>query len=300
MSHYSPLDHDATNDNFPESRKRVITPLYTLEIRPSIIRRQNWFALSASTSKTSKASNRIWNVYNTSSEGTKKPKYYIDLAASYHLPIWPASSQQTVSIFAGDTEIDDVLARKATPLEVITQTHSLFGRHMCTVSSIVLRAEPEGQAGPDVPTSWLGNGLGHGTWKAVEVEKALQLKSNRKYKWSKQKGAKWKAIGDDWERIEWEGRGIVKNGALELHGDKKTLAFYKPRSGQWVDVDDGKMEGKGGGETGVGIEVGALAVCDERVDDDMARHILLSAVAIEAQIMWSKEFDSGKYHGGWV
>ncbi|KAF2015635.1 hypothetical protein BU24DRAFT_491853 [Aaosphaeria arxii CBS 175.79] len=295
------------------------TPLRTYELRPTQVKTTGWFSSSLSSDATT-PSDRIFGVFETTedatSDGLKEvSKYFVDTAANSTFPIWPSNSNQVIAIFPQTTNVENIVDRKATSVRSISQTHSLIGRHMCTVSSVrpqsAFQAQGEWKSKADdmsLQEWWVGSGLGHGQWSDSTLEKALGFPDRSDGFSIKEDRVEWRAQGDQWQTrlsqkyrdISWGGKGRVSGGGLILTGADMVLAVYKPRCARWEKKGDAADDGQEKGEIiGDGVSVGVLGICHEKVDDEMTQHILLSAVAIEEQIMRSKGFDPLKYHGMW-
>ena len=86
-----------------------------------------------------------------------------------------------------------------------------------------------------------------------------------------------------------------------------TLAVYKPRNAIWAcgskltesDDEDAVTNGLGTGVSWI-CDENLLARMDANGKNNALRQVLLSAIAIEEQIMRSKGFRPGCYHGHWM
>jgi hypothetical protein len=256
-------------------------------------------------------------------EGQQKLRYYIDTAAEYRFPLWPFNGTQTIAIHDAFTDHDEILHRRAKPKLKIRFHHSMLGRHMCSVGSI--RTSTKTKSTKDATTGekstepskseqnsvsdsvsgldeqqaadlFLGSGLGHGEWRDEVTEKILGLYDDSKpHVW--QPKIAWNAT-DTWSSTLLENGSPqtrkVEGGGLLLRGPKSVnLAWYKPRPARWIDRGV-YGDGKGVGVLGFSAEAQKLGF-----DEGMVRHVLLSAVAVEEQIMGSAGFEPGKYHAGW-
>ncbi|KAF2114289.1 hypothetical protein BDV96DRAFT_647755 [Lophiotrema nucula] len=155
---------------------------------------------------------------------------------------------------------------------------------------------------PGLP-SWVSSGLGHGVWRDAWLEDGLGVE---KEKMGNAVETRWKAAGPE-RRIVWERKGCLESSNLILKPQKTILAVYKPRNAVWAR--DGKLtEGDGEEEGRNGLGTGMLGICDERLlagvdadgKNDALRHVLLSGIAIEEQMLKSKGFKPEFYHGHWM
>jgi hypothetical protein len=291
------VESSSTESEIFTNSPPVITAFRTFELRPMPIKQESWFPSSRDSTTESKRVFRVFEINDDGSLGLGRDvlRYYIDTSAEYHFPIWPFNGSQAVSIFAVDMPPEDILNRKAVPLEIMQQTHPLGGRFMCTVGGIgesnETSTEVEKSDSEPVQKCRAYSGLGHGEWSDEPLAKMLGITPK-----SPNSGTRtqlhWNAMGSEWYHVRsgWPGKGKVNGGGLVLTANNQVLAIYKPRSSQWAEVKEGE-DGNG---------VGVLAICSEKIDHNMARHILVSAVTIEEQIMWSKGFHPDKYHGGWM
>lgn len=287
------------------AKTKLVTPLHTYELRPAVIVYYPWIGCARRL-----VSKRILSVHDTEDlekpeKSTPEPEWYIDTASESTLPI--ISSAQRVSIFANDGQDlgDDIYKRKAVPLESMRQNHALVGRFMCTAGSIRPGSEKyitaHSSANEDGCTSRLSTGLGHGLWRDYELEDALGYTPKKGESQGMNK-IEWQATGEDWgnalpynAEISWKNGRKVDGGGMVLTGPDGVIAVYKARSARWA----GKPEVESDEDSGDGNGVGVLGLCDEKIGKNLLRHVLLSAVAIEEQIMWSKGFNPRLYHAGW-
>ncbi|KAF2004174.1 hypothetical protein P154DRAFT_519713 [Amniculicola lignicola CBS 123094] len=253
-------------------------------------------------------------------------KFYLDTDAVFHLPVWPFNGSQTLSIFDADKHgqsASDVVERTAKPAQSLSQSHGLFDRHMCTMGGIhtpwLKTTSSPSDAKPELSTQSQSSdtkagrvsaGLGHGVWQDEKLADVLGITPkdgtkasyDDKVEWvAKDNRRPWKAFADTTtaKKIVVEGHGWTEDGGLVLEGKGKVYAVYKPRIAMWKRNEKGEETKEVTSIDLRGIGQGALALFHDGLDDDIVRHLLLSAVAIEEQIMKSAGFDCRKYHGGW-
>ncbi|KAF2469474.1 uncharacterized protein BDR25DRAFT_304541 [Lindgomyces ingoldianus] len=287
-----------------------VKPIQAFELHPTPIPTTSFFTLPSSSRKLSTrilSTRKTHSVsdFDSGSDNTNTPEYYIDTSASSSLLIWPLNNSQAISIFPGSTSISSISSRQAENKGSISQGHAMLGRFMCTMGGISTRDPLTTNRTPDL---YVSSGLGHGIWSDPVLEEKLRLPGEGEGEAAgygiRGKKVKWHAAGSKWEarvdkkdcEIEWEGWGYPEGGSLVLTGRGNVLALYKPRCASWVKQGG---EAKGMKSEGDGVGIGVLGICSERIDEEMARHLLLSAVAIEEQIMWSKGFRPELYHAQW-
>ncbi|KAF2795153.1 hypothetical protein K505DRAFT_360417 [Melanomma pulvis-pyrius CBS 109.77] len=278
-----------------------LTPLHVFEIRGTTVDSTPSIFLPSQSNTTQ--SNRILSVFKIrpNDEGSKLLKsleYYVDTAAVPLSAFWSFKQSQTISTFSNTTKVDEIVKRASEPKRTAIQTHTFLGRLMCTKGSILTSSnelDVKSSADFEFPRKMsISSGLGHGVWFDPLLEKALRIppkEINNVFTANVQ----WMGMGDRWTTyvdnrfvdIEWEGHGAVIGGGLVLMNQYKVLAIYKPRCARW----------KGGG--GSDEKIGSLGVVEE-MNEEMMGHVVLSAVAIEEQIMRSKGFKPDSYHAEWM
>jgi hypothetical protein len=228
---------------------------------------------------------------------------------SYHLILTPPPSRLWLSPSTTTVAIHGPEPPKnlhAGSIERAIIHHPWLAAYACTIGSIHPSRGPKTIA--NVPRAPRGgpftdifSGLGHGKWYDYKLTKLLGLDACVEPLSRNDKPLKWVAGAGKWDPIEWEGRGTVIGGHLKLKrdNDEEVLAVYKARGAtlrQKVESDVLEEEWEDCSETGTG-SLGILR--EDGITEEVVRHMLLTCVGIEEQILRSKGF-GGTYHGSWM